>query len=160
MTTGTALAVPTDIANAPLFTSSNTAVKPNMMFILDDSGSMADDYLPDSAGNFDFTEYGRRAAQCNGVAYDPTITYQLPVDSLGATVATPAKTMLDPAGSDSGTSGTTGSNGTRRSLNSISAGSWPKCRIHDHGGGEPERHAVQLVFHDHRKCQQSRDDIR
>jgi type IV pilus assembly protein PilY1 len=43
---GTALAASTDISNAPLFTSSATAVKPNIMFILDDSGSMASDTSP------------------------------------------------------------------------------------------------------------------
>jgi len=37
----------TDIATSPLVTSSTTAVLPNLMFVLDDSGSMDWDFLPD-----------------------------------------------------------------------------------------------------------------
>ena len=83
---GAVYAATTDIANAPLFTSSADVVKPNVMFILDDSGSMASDYLPDEA-NFSTTKYGKLSSQCNGVAYNPAITYSLPVDSTGATLA-------------------------------------------------------------------------
>ena len=41
-------AADTDIASAPLITSSSTAVKPNLMFTLDDSGSMDWEYMPDA----------------------------------------------------------------------------------------------------------------
>lgn len=44
-----AFALPTDIASGPLITPSASPVKPNMMFTLDDSGSMRWDYLPDWA---------------------------------------------------------------------------------------------------------------
>jgi type IV pilus assembly protein PilY1 len=37
----------TDIASEPLITSSSSSVKPNLFFILDNSGSMNWDYLPD-----------------------------------------------------------------------------------------------------------------
>ena len=37
----------TDLATAPLETSSPALVKPNIMFILDDSGSMDNAYMPD-----------------------------------------------------------------------------------------------------------------
>jgi type IV pilus assembly protein PilY1 len=37
----------TDIATAPLVTSATSSVLPNVMFVLDDSGSMDWDYLPD-----------------------------------------------------------------------------------------------------------------
>jgi len=40
-------AAPADIAKAPLTTSSATSVKANLMFILDDSGSMSWDFMPD-----------------------------------------------------------------------------------------------------------------
>ena len=79
---GAVPAASTDIANAPLFTSSNTAVKPNLMFILDDSGSMDWDYLPDSS-NFSSTKYGKKSYQCNGVAYNPDIQYPPPLDAAG-----------------------------------------------------------------------------
>jgi type IV pilus assembly protein PilY1 len=42
-----AAAAPTDIATAPLITPGASTVKPNMFFVLDNSGSMNWDYLPD-----------------------------------------------------------------------------------------------------------------
>ena len=39
----------TDLASVPLVTSSASAVGPNLMMLLDDSGSMDWDYLPDWA---------------------------------------------------------------------------------------------------------------
>lgn len=77
-----ALAQPTDVANVPLSTTTPTVIKPNVMFILDDSGSMAWDYMPDEA-RFPTTRYGRNAPQCNGLAYNNTTTYRVPVNSLG-----------------------------------------------------------------------------
>ena len=44
-----ALAQLTDISNAPIASSSNLSVLPNIMFLLDDSGSMTYDALPDHA---------------------------------------------------------------------------------------------------------------
>lgn len=84
---GVAIGATTDIANSPLFTSSTDVVKPNIMFILDDSGSMAYDYLPDTVSDFGSGSYAMKASQCNGLAYDPTITYQLPVTATGSSVA-------------------------------------------------------------------------
>ena len=46
------MAASTDLSNVPLFTSSSINVKPNLMFILDDSGSMKSDYIPDNANLF------------------------------------------------------------------------------------------------------------
>jgi type IV pilus assembly protein PilY1 len=82
-------AADTSLGNVPLFTSSATNVKPNLMFILDDSGSMASDYIPDDVNNFAAGSYGKLTSQCNGVAYNPAVTYALPVNSLGVT-ASPA----------------------------------------------------------------------
>nr|WP_316643582.1 PilC/PilY family type IV pilus protein [uncultured Roseateles sp.] len=87
------LAGTTDIATAPLFTTATTKVKPNIMFILDDSGSMAWDYMPDDANNFQLrpdqngnAEYGRRTAQCNGLAFNPVASaapYSPPMNADG-----------------------------------------------------------------------------
>jgi len=74
----------TDIANSPMASSSSSNVKPNIMFILDDSGSMADAYLPDAAGDFGSGEYGARSKHCNGLYYNPAVTYVPPVDYTGA----------------------------------------------------------------------------
>lgn len=75
----------TDIANAPLVSSTNT-VKPNILFLLDDSGSMGWDRMsPDTLQNTnDDTNYCYENAAYNGVYYDPAITYTLPVDSTRA----------------------------------------------------------------------------
>ncbi len=72
----------TDISPIPLATGTENVVKPNVMFILDDSGSMAWDYLPDVA-NFSTGKYGKKASQCNGMYYNPAITYQPPVNADG-----------------------------------------------------------------------------
>jgi type IV pilus assembly protein PilY1 len=44
-----AVSAPTDIASGPLISPTASPVKPNLMFILDDSGSMRWDFLPDWA---------------------------------------------------------------------------------------------------------------
>ena len=94
---GLAHAVTTDIANTPLASSSSASVLPNLMFNLDDSGSMNSDFLPDfivnggtgtcknrvnndsGGGTFDDCSNGDPpfyAAQFNGAYYDPQITYK------------------------------------------------------------------------------------
>ncbi|WP_126445956.1 pilus assembly protein [Sulfuricystis multivorans] len=47
-------ATPTDISSGPLITPTASPVKPNLMFLLDDSGSMRFDYLPDWLGYSDY----------------------------------------------------------------------------------------------------------
>ncbi|MEY4754669.1 MAG: hypothetical protein RJA44_2344 [Pseudomonadota bacterium] len=86
---GTAATV--EVSNVPV--SIGTAPKPNIMFILDDSGSMALDYMPD---DIDDTSYastvpskdratlpsdrlGYWSSHCNGVAFNPEFEYPLPV---------------------------------------------------------------------------------
>lgn len=85
---GTAGAATTDLSSAPLVTSSSSAVLPNVFLMMDDSGSMDWTHMPDEAANFAGSsaggyKYGYRSSQCNGVYYDPKITYTPPVDSLG-----------------------------------------------------------------------------
>lgn len=82
----TAFAATTDISNSPLASSSSTAVKPNLMFILDDSGSMGWEYLPDSVNGND-SKHCYRNHLYNRVYYNPTYTYTPPVDSAGASYA-------------------------------------------------------------------------
>ena len=90
-----AMAQSTDVAQTPLITAAPNAVKPNIMFILDDSGSMASDFMPDDA-DFASGKYGRYAAQCNGLAYNPSVTYTVPVDSTGANMAAGTFTFPTP----------------------------------------------------------------
>lgn len=74
----------TDISASPLFTSQTAVVKPNMLFILDDSGSMGWNYMPDEAkDNLGTGSYGYKSYQCNGVQYDPSYVYTTPVYANG-----------------------------------------------------------------------------
>ncbi|MBE0626666.1 MAG: hypothetical protein IH606_17840 [Burkholderiales bacterium] len=80
-----ALAGAVALATAPLATSTTSTVKPNLLLMFDNSGSMDWDHMPDdsadggSAVTFRFGYYGMRSAQCNQVYYDPTVTYTPPV---------------------------------------------------------------------------------
>ena len=69
----------TDIAQTPLVTSPTASVKPNFMFTLDDSGSMAWTHMPDSVENW-ATKVGYKNYLCNGLYYNPNVTYKLPWD--------------------------------------------------------------------------------
>lgn len=89
----TAGAATTDIANEPLISKSNVSAKPNIMFILDNSGSMDWTYMPDELGYYDwgrsqylpYNWYGYKSFQCNGLAYNPAVTYLPPINSDGVT---------------------------------------------------------------------------
>jgi len=87
-----AFAAITDISNVPLGSTAGATYLPNLLFILDDSGSMGSDYNPDyvndnngcmttSGGNTNCTRgdpayEGGGANGFNGVGYDPNFTYQ------------------------------------------------------------------------------------
>ncbi|WP_374592541.1 pilus assembly protein [Aquabacterium sp.] len=85
----------TDISNTPLANTSDIAAKPNMMLVLDDSGSMAWSFMPDDLGQTSqgqtasdstaLNRYGGLSAQCNGVAYNPNFNYSgnLPLQADG-----------------------------------------------------------------------------
>ncbi|UCH49939.1 MAG: PQQ-binding-like beta-propeller repeat protein [Betaproteobacteria bacterium] len=90
-------AATTDIASAPMGTSSTAVVKPNLMFILDDSGSMNRDYMPDyvddsgwsggyckdadnSLRGCEFGEPAYNTSSFNAVYYNPAISYEPPVN--------------------------------------------------------------------------------
>lgn len=82
-----AYAANTDIATAPLITSSPQTVLPNVMFIMDDSGSMGWTHMPDTVTDFarsgGVDAYGYRSPQCNGVYFNPNIVYSPPVRADG-----------------------------------------------------------------------------
>lgn len=75
-----ARAMATDIATLPVFSTTppTVEVKPNVLMILDDSGSMDWTYMPDEASNFG-GRYGYPSSHCNGVYYNPNTTYTPPV---------------------------------------------------------------------------------
>lgn len=78
-----ALAASVGIADWPLTSGTAVQVKPNLLFILDDSGSMGSEYLPDSASSSGNRCYKNHLY--NKVFYNPDYTYPLPVDYLGNT---------------------------------------------------------------------------
>lgn len=96
----TVQAAPTDLSTVPLstyFAPSSVDVKPNIMFVLDDSGSMDWDAMPDQATwfesynagyrplNYDrninggMPPYMRYNSAFNGIAYNPAVRYQPPI---------------------------------------------------------------------------------
>ncbi|MFY9328279.1 MAG: PilC/PilY family type IV pilus protein [Georgfuchsia sp.] len=70
----------TDLSDVPLASSSADAVKPNIFFILDDSGSMDRDYMPDSVNT---SKAGYLNHRCNTIYYNPNLTYEVPKNSSG-----------------------------------------------------------------------------
>ena len=50
----------------------NNSVAPNILFVLDDSGSMSSDFMPDGLTN----DFRRRAYNMNTIYYNPNITYR------------------------------------------------------------------------------------
>jgi type IV pilus assembly protein PilY1 len=70
-----AIADATDLATSPVATTS--LVKPNLMFILDNSGSMEDTTMPDWAD--DATSLAlQKNSRYNSVFYDPAVRYLVP----------------------------------------------------------------------------------
>ncbi|MDD0812584.1 PilC/PilY family type IV pilus protein [Curvibacter sp. RS43] len=72
----------TDLASAPLETASPGQVKPNILFVLDDSGSMVWDYLPDWANTGNPALF--RNSRYNGLYYNAAITYSPPQNHDGS----------------------------------------------------------------------------
>lgn len=79
---GAAPAAAVDLSTAPLFTIS--AVKPNIMFLMDDSGSMKRAFLPDQSTAWPYAhQYGFSSTQCNHMAFNPAVTYTPPMRADG-----------------------------------------------------------------------------
>jgi type IV pilus assembly protein PilY1 len=125
-----AYGAPADIAQAPLGTAPSVSVLPNMMYVLDDSGSMGWNYMPDNVnrlssgtdvlncrtyntGSSTFITHGVLcfdgdapfyAAAFNQIYYNPQITYAPGVNHLGVSLGNQSVTAaLDnvyPIGSD------------------------------------------------------------
>lgn len=112
-------AAPTDIAQVPLVTSAPNAVLPNLMFILDDSGSMASDYLPDWANDSICRNSG--ATPANSGTFTRNCTNEPPFRSaaFNSSYYNPAITYLPPLYAD-GTSWPT--------QNSANTGGWTNVR--------------------------------
>jgi type IV pilus assembly protein PilY1 len=81
----------TPISTQPIFITpaSTDEVKPNILLVLDDSGSMRWAHMPDPAEDFARSSeagnkrYGFVSNHCNGIYYNPKITYTAPVKADG-----------------------------------------------------------------------------
>ena len=112
-----AQAAATALGTEPFVSSSRINALPNVMYVLDDSGSMSQDFLPDWAGPFEATIGGVLTVVTpphrffngayNGTAYNPETRYRPPVmyTNTGAldTTTYPSQTGDSPATGGSAT---------------------------------------------------------
>ena len=92
-------AAETDISNSPLSSLSTAEVKPNILFTLDDSGSMNWRFMPDAMSNRE-DRIGFRHSSCNTMYYNPNTRYVVPTTSTGLDVNAAAPTAFTAAYED------------------------------------------------------------
>ena len=110
LASGIAYAAQTDLATVPLQTSVTNVVRPNLLFTLDESGSMQSEYIPDYVNDSGFCRSGNpgsspsttscdsgdvpySAAQFNAIYYNPQVTYTPPVKWDGTSFPTQDSAM-------------------------------------------------------------------
>ena len=69
---------PVDLATSPLASSASVPIQSNLLFIFDDSGSMALQYMPDTSNSSDI-RLAQNAAY-NTIYYNPSVTYLPPAN--------------------------------------------------------------------------------
>ena len=78
-------AAQTDISSTPITSANSAQVKPNIMLLMDTSGSMGWGHMPDEVETqVGINAVGYKAAQCNVLYYNPFTSYQLPKLASGA----------------------------------------------------------------------------
>lgn len=98
---------PLDLATIPLANSPTVTIQPNLLFVLDDSGSMGRNYMPDGFNSSNASLF--RDASYNTLAYNPAIRYEPPANfdagglnltkypsQIGANTATGASSSTKP----------------------------------------------------------------
>ena len=81
------LSAQTDISSSPITSTNAAQVKPNVMLLVDASGSMGWGHMPDEMESVvGISSIGYKAAQCNVVYYNPTMTYAVPKNADGIAV--------------------------------------------------------------------------
>ena len=78
----TSVASDTDLAQVPLANAPSAVILPNIALVIDDSGSMDEENMPDSGGTND-TKYCYKWYKYNRLAYDPGYTYKAPIKADG-----------------------------------------------------------------------------
>jgi type IV pilus assembly protein PilY1 len=117
------VAAPLDLAQIPL--PLLTSVAPNIIFTVDDSGSMSWGYMPDALGTtVDSTRRGC-ASNINRAYYDPSITYDPGVDSNGVSLGNSSFTAAWDNGFNQGGGSTNLSTSFRVLWNPIGGGFGP-----------------------------------
>lgn len=86
----------TDLSDVPLSSASTSTVKPNILFILDDSGSMNLKFMPDGLSSRE-NRIGMRNHKCNLVYYNPSVRYVVPKTSDGNDVNSSSPTSFTAA---------------------------------------------------------------
>ncbi len=77
------VAAETDLASKPLSNNTAAEIKPNLLLMLDASGSMDTNTLPDQWGTQINPYVGMRNHMCNPIYYNPNVTYDPPVNADG-----------------------------------------------------------------------------
>jgi len=80
-----AVTTPLDLTTIPLSNSPTVPIRSNLLFIFDDSGSMAIDYMPDNSNSSNVLL--RRNPAYNTIAYNPSIVYLPPVTFTNAGIS-------------------------------------------------------------------------
>lgn len=81
----------TDIANQPVAGAATINVKPNIMLLMDASGSMSFSHMPDEVEGLQIAlPIGYKSYQCNSLYYNPNTVYSLPKDYLGNALPVPS----------------------------------------------------------------------
>jgi type IV pilus assembly protein PilY1 len=84
-------AATTDLAQAPIGFLLSSKVKSNVLFILDDSGSMQWSYLGDEVLDHRYENaVGYRSSVCNRIYYNPAVSYPPPLQENGTPFSLPA----------------------------------------------------------------------
>jgi len=79
-------AVTVDLASAPMVSGVSKVVPPNVYFILDDSSSMNDEFMPDDVGTNSARNCYRNFGY-NKIYYNPAVTYIAPKNADGTSFA-------------------------------------------------------------------------
>lgn len=85
----------TDLADIPLTGSMSQTAKPNIMFLMDTSGSMGWSHMPDileGANAAGVKAIGYKSAQCNKLYFNPDTVYELPRNADGSERTAPSFT--------------------------------------------------------------------
>lgn len=87
----------TDLSDKPVTNITTGVVKPNIMVLVDTSGSMSYTHMPDELEGLTGAipaemPVGYRAYQCNSLYYNPNVQYKLPKGADGTDLPTPSFT--------------------------------------------------------------------